>query len=49
MNANHRKARRLRSKAWKPDRIRVAYVPVPSGPEEIPIHCFDLGSLRSRR
>ena len=49
MNINQRHGRRLRSNAGRTEKTRVAYMPTATGPEETPLHCFAMGSLRSRR
>lgn len=49
MTASKHEGGRLRAKAGRPDRTRVAYVPIATEAEEIPVHCFAMGSLRSRR
>ncbi len=49
MSTSQRQGRRVRSKAMRTDRPCVAYIPTPISPEVVLIHCFALGSVRSRR
>ncbi len=49
MNTKYIQSAHARTRTGKTDRTRVAYLPTTAFPERVPLHCFAVGSLRSRR